>query len=186
MRAVLLIVFMFGLINPVFADILQLNSGEEIEGKIIEAGPDRVRFDISGVEVTYYRDEIEDVRVTPVDPPPAETADEIAKGKQEMPVTLSDAGESEINDETMIFVYGRMTCGWTTRALHGLQYRGLRNAVVFKDVDDENVSKEMWVYARSAGIKDDTVGLPVIVVGDEVMVRPDMNYVQRVYERYGK
>ncbi len=57
------------LFNPKIsvADIIQLNSGKSIEGKIVEQAREYVRVDLGvGVNLTYYRDEIRHIDTQPV------------------------------------------------------------------------------------------------------------------------
>jgi len=48
------------------ADRLILKDGGSISGKVISESRDEVKIEINGIEMTYYRDEIEKVEVDPV------------------------------------------------------------------------------------------------------------------------
>ncbi|MFA5271475.1 MAG: transglutaminase domain-containing protein [Candidatus Omnitrophota bacterium] len=48
----------FLLINPAFAEAIQLKSGKIVEGKIIEKTKEYIKLDVEGVTLTYYSDQI--------------------------------------------------------------------------------------------------------------------------------
>ncbi len=59
-----LVLFLFVLLLPktVFADIIYLESGKTVEGKIIEETDEYIRIDFQGVPLTYYRDDIAKIK----------------------------------------------------------------------------------------------------------------------------
>jgi len=56
-----LVLLLFMLIpSLLFADTIKLKSGNTVDGKIVQETEDYIKVDVQGVELTYYRDEIED------------------------------------------------------------------------------------------------------------------------------
>lgn len=47
--------------SPIFADMVELKTGQIVEGKIIENTAQFVKIDFEGVELTYFQDEIASV-----------------------------------------------------------------------------------------------------------------------------
>lgn len=67
---VCLLLAFFGAPDQALADKLYFNSGRVVDGKIVEKKDDRIRFETSGVTLTYFRDEIERIEESASEPPP--------------------------------------------------------------------------------------------------------------------
>ncbi len=61
MRNVFLVFVSLFMAMPCWAAKIHLNSGSTVEGKVIETAADSVKVDVSGVPVTYYKDEISQI-----------------------------------------------------------------------------------------------------------------------------
>jgi len=60
------LIFVFAFCGYLFADVLTLKSGQEIEGDILGTTEDSVSIDFMGVELTYFMDEVASINRTPV------------------------------------------------------------------------------------------------------------------------
>jgi glutaredoxin len=81
-----------------------------------------------------------------------------------------------LNASNIVLVYGRESCGWTQQMLEELNQLGI--PYQYRDVDNEAMSDEMWTALRFAGQDtSSSVGLPVISINKQVMIRPDVTEV---------
>lgn len=71
--------------------------------------------------------------------------------------------------QRQILVYGRSTCSLTAQLRQDLQDRKV--SYQYKDVDDPAINQEFWQILKRSGIHS-RVGLPVVVSGGKVFVRP--------------
>ena len=67
-KIMILAAFIFFLIPNAFADTITMKSGKEIEGKIMERTHKFVKVEFSGVQLTYFLDEIEKINGEKVSP----------------------------------------------------------------------------------------------------------------------
>jgi len=65
------LVFVFAVCGYLFADTVTLNTGQEIEGDILNQTADSVSIDFMGVELTYFMDEVAAINGSPVGAPAA-------------------------------------------------------------------------------------------------------------------
>ncbi len=73
LKNLVLLMCIFVLAGPVSAEEIVLNSGMKIKGNIFERSDNKIRIRTSGVDVTYYLDEIRSIDGKPLDiPAPAE------------------------------------------------------------------------------------------------------------------
>ncbi|MDX2231201.1 MAG: hypothetical protein NW220_16310 [Leptolyngbyaceae cyanobacterium bins.349] len=76
-----------------------------------------------------------------------------------------------------VIVYGRRTCGLTTRMMQQLDAN--RITYQFKNVDDRTVNVEMWERLRAAGLANNrSIRLPVLSVKGKTMVNATLADVQ--------
>uniref|UniRef100_B8HUL2 Glutaredoxin n=1 Tax=Cyanothece sp. (strain PCC 7425 / ATCC 29141) TaxID=395961 RepID=B8HUL2_CYAP4 len=73
--------------------------------------------------------------------------------------------------QRQILVYGRSTCSLTAQLRQDLQDRKV--SYQYKDVDDPAINQEFWQILKRSGIHG-RVGLPVVVSGGKVFVRPSL------------
>lgn len=63
MRVFFIILFLLSIINSsAFAEKILLNSGQVIEGKILEENDRQIKVDVDGIPLTYYLDEVQVIR----------------------------------------------------------------------------------------------------------------------------
>lgn len=60
-----LLVFLFLFPGLVFADVVELNSGVKVEGKVVEQSNEYTRINVKGVVLTLYPDEISQTKLNP-------------------------------------------------------------------------------------------------------------------------
>lgn len=61
-KRILFYVILGMLVNSLaWADVIYLNNGKKIEGKVLEQSPEHVKIDVRGVPLTYFADEIDRV-----------------------------------------------------------------------------------------------------------------------------
>lgn len=68
MKKILIVVFFLCFLPSLLAEIITLKSSKKIEGNIVEETAEYIKVDFSGVPLTYYRDEIADIKVEPAEP----------------------------------------------------------------------------------------------------------------------
>lgn len=78
-----------------------------------------------------------------------------------------------------VIVYGRNSCGWTSRMREQLTSAGI--AFDYRIVDDRRVADDLHAKMESLGIDTRHYNLPVMEVNGRMFVRPDLETVVRVY-----
>jgi hypothetical protein len=68
MKKIFIVFVLLCFLPSLSAEIITLKSGKKIEGNIVEETAEYIKVDFSGVPLTYYRDEIADVKVEPAEP----------------------------------------------------------------------------------------------------------------------
>lgn len=93
------IIASFCFLIPAFAETVVLKSGKTVEGKILEKTDAHIKIEISGIGITYYRDEIESIdgQKTPV------SSETIAPSSKNAAASsqVSDASEESFADKVM-------------------------------------------------------------------------------------
>ncbi len=87
--------------------------------------------------------------------------------------------DAEIPSGNTIIVYGRKTCEWTVKYLNEFKNRGI-NDVIYKNIDNKQVAEKIETMIKKAGL-DARYMLPVIEVGSQVFIRPDLNVILDIY-----
>lgn len=104
------------------------------------------------------------------------------QGLAELPGFIDEPYVQEIaRTGSYIHIYGRKTCGNTTRMI---QY--LKNARVpykFYSVDDASVSKKLHGKMKSAGLDTSYYYLPVIDVNGKMAINPNPKSVHSFYNQ---
>ena len=83
-------------------------------------------------------------------------------------------------DKPYVIVYGRDTCGWTTKYFNDLRDRGLD--VFYENVDHPGVGDELHPRMKKAGLDTWRYYLPVIDVNAKMYIRPDYETIFTEYE----
>jgi glutaredoxin-related protein len=87
------------------------------------------------------------------------------------------SGSTNQSAQRNVIVYGRRTCGLTTRMMQQLDANHI--SYQFKNVDDRTVNIEMWSQLRSTGIATtNAIRLPVLSVKGKTMVNATIKDVQ--------
>ncbi|MCF7887550.1 MAG: hypothetical protein K9L71_03985 [Candidatus Omnitrophica bacterium] len=68
MKKIFIVFVLLCFLPSLSAEIITLKSGKKIEGNIIEETADYIQVNFSGVPLTYYRDEIADIKTEPAEP----------------------------------------------------------------------------------------------------------------------
>lgn len=69
-----------------------------------------------------------------------------------------------------VIVYGRKACPICTRFIRNLEDRSI--AYDFRSVNDRNEAAAMWAIVRERFPDQESVGLPVVVLGERAWIRP--------------
>lgn len=86
-----------------------------------------------------------------------------------------------LQSEPYIAVYGRTSCGYTTRTLQALQSRDVN--VRFYSVDDRTTADLLHARMEQSGISTRRYNLPVVDVNGQLSVRPAPADVLAQYHR---
>ncbi len=97
---------------------------------------------------------------------------------------LVTGGPEPLHDSSYVVVYGRDTCGITSRMLAGLDNSGI--PYEYKRVDEPQVANELHPRMEAAGLSTRRYGLPVIDVNSEMIIRPDPSTVAEKYQQFAK
>ena len=65
----ILILLSFLTLTPALSETIRLKSGKTVEGEIVEKTSDYIKVDISGIPITYYFEDIENIGKEPNLPP---------------------------------------------------------------------------------------------------------------------
>lgn len=76
----------------VYADTILFNSGKTIEGKIVEENAESVKVDLSGATLTYWKDEIKEIKKA--EEPEIKPVGIKAEKKEEAPIVITDNNRS--------------------------------------------------------------------------------------------
>ena len=100
-----------------------------------------------------------------------DTEQALAEGliDEDLIVDLVEAGHSNV------FVYGRVTCGMTSRFMSQLKAKGIKYEL--KNCDSNEGGREMWAKLQAAG-HSGGVGLPVVDMYGTTKVRPTVADVE--------
>lgn len=81
-------------------------------------------------------------------------------------------------DQPYVAVYGRESCGFTTRTLKALKQAGID--AEFMDIDDRAVADELHSRMKLAGIDASYYLLPVVDLNNSLSIRPpDQQLVEK-------
>jgi glutaredoxin len=78
-----------------------------------------------------------------------------------------------------VIVYGRNSCGWTSRMRTQLENAGI--AFDYRIVDDRQVADDLHAKMESLGMDTRSYYLPVVEVSGRIFIRPDMDTVVNIY-----
>jgi hypothetical protein len=81
-----------------------------------------------------------------------------------------------------VVVYGRDACGLTQQCLRDLEIAGIK--VIYKIIDNEEVSNELYPRMEKAGLDIRSYGLPVVDVNGQIFIRPEFNKILETYKNY--
>ena len=85
-------------------------------------------------------------------------------------------------DKPYVVVYGRDECGLTQQCLRDLEIAGIK--VIYKIVDDDEVSNELHPRMEKAGLDIRSYGLPVVEVNGQIFIRPELDKILEAYKNY--
>lgn len=94
------------------------------------------------------------------------------------------AGPGPLREPPYVVVYGRDTCGITTRTLSALDRAGV--PYEYKRVDAPAVRDELIPRMQAAGLDTRRYGLPVVDVNAEMIIRPKPDVVAAKYRTTAK
>lgn len=89
--------------------------------------------------------------------------------------------DGEIPSGNIVIVYGRKTCGWTMKYLNELKNRGIN--VIFKNIDNKKIAEKIETKMKKDNLNIHHYALPVIEVGSQIFIRPDLNDVLNIYNK---
>jgi hypothetical protein len=95
---------------------------------------------------------------------------------------VARGGPPPLHETSYVVVYGRDTCGITTRMLADLDRSGI--PYEYKRVNEPQVSQELHPRMEAAGLKTSRYGLPVVDVNAEMIIRPSANTVAEKYQQF--
>lgn len=94
--------------------------------------------------------------------------------------TQTDAPTQSVRATTpYIIVYGRKTCGNTTRMMRELDRAGVGYA--FRDIDSGQQNETLNKKMREAGLNTRSYMLPVVEIADKFYINPFAEEVLRTY-----
>jgi hypothetical protein len=85
-------------------------------------------------------------------------------------------------DKPYVVVYGRDECGLTQQCLSDLKNE--RIEVIYKIVDNREVSDELHPRMEKAGLDTGSYGLPVVEVNGQIFIRPELHKILEAYKNY--
>jgi glutaredoxin len=85
-------------------------------------------------------------------------------------------------EKPYVVVYGRDACGWTIKYLNDLRNEGID--AIYKIVDNDEVSDELHLRMKKAGLDTTSYYLPVIDANGQIFIRPELNKVLEAYKDY--
>jgi hypothetical protein len=89
-----------------------------------------------------------------------------------------------LHESSYVVVYGRDTCGVTSRMLADLDRSGI--PYEYKRVDEPQVANELHPRMEAAGLNIRRYGLPVVDVNAEMIIRPNPNTVAEKYQQFAQ
>jgi hypothetical protein len=97
---------------------------------------------------------------------------------------LVNGNPEPLHESSYVVVYGRDTCGVTSRMLADLNRSGI--PYEYKRVDEPQVADELHPRMEAAGLDVRRYGLPVVDVNAEMIIRPDPNTVAQKYQQFAQ
>ena len=114
-------------------------------------------------------------------PPPVESSDNKSNSTSFEEIDLTSENQTEINDSiTNAIVFGRRSCGLTTRMMRGLDNNNV--PYIFQNVDSHDGNALLNQRMEETGNKRSSYLLPVIYMNGELMYSPEVVSVVMKYQ----